>query len=788
MADASTTAPRRTRTRSEGFKYDKAIIAKRVQRFYDEDLRIWADEREARLQRYAKFRLWKEGKDWPWENSSDIALPDMMEKSLHLQDVLHNAVMAQTPPVGAKALVKGDKSKESTVDNLIAHQVFAEQPGELIVGELTESFVNDGTFTAYIPWVKEKREAVDLRVFNPIPPQMNPLDYFRSTLAQAYSDAAFVPTGDGWDWKVIPRDETKEPFGVSFYTRDDGMVEMTAERDMEVYNGPRITPLDWAEVLHPARAANLQMPGPSNPHGASHVILVDHNVTVGEVKRLAKSGYYEISDDDLAKLDATSPDTKNQESERQKDTLQGSAIEPQANRPETASHQLVTRLICFDSYDIDGDGLDEDVVWWVLKGPDIVVRARRLTEQFPVSPPRRPFAEASFIPVSGRRKGISLLEMMEGLHDAMKMAFDQMVDGGTISITPFGFYRPSSTMKPETIRYWPGDLYPLSDPKNDIYFPQITNQGQVFAVNLLTLLSQQEERLTTIGDVQLGRVPQGKSSALRTAAAFQLLQGQGEARPERILRRFFIGLCEVWNQIHELNRVFLPKEKQIRILGVLKPGEDPYQTITARSEIDGRFQFGFSANVLNTSKAALQAALDHLAGLFINPLTIQLGIVDGERAFQLLRDLANAYGQDRDKYLKPPTPLSTATPLFAEDALSLILRGEVPDGRPAEAGGAQEHLQKIIELTRADDFGHFNQGQVGVLKAWLVKVSQLAQAEIQLQRTVQAAAQFQAAQQGGGQPGAPLQNPPQLPQAPMMNGPGEQLAGGEPGTAGGPQQ
>ena len=88
---------RRTRRRRRKMKVEATEIVDRVMRFYEEDDTARDNEREARIQRYAKYRLWTEGKTWPWANSSDIGLPDMMEKALRLQDTLHNAVMATRP-------------------------------------------------------------------------------------------------------------------------------------------------------------------------------------------------------------------------------------------------------------------------------------------------------------------------------------------------------------------------------------------------------------------------------------------------------------------------------------------------------------------------------------------------------------------------------------------------------------------------------------------------------------------------------------------------------------------
>jgi hypothetical protein len=44
-------------------------------------------------------------------------------------------------------------------------------------------------------------------------------------------------------------------------------------------------PKDVQDVLHPIRCENLQIPGPSNPMGAAHVILRDFP-TIDEIKRL----------------------------------------------------------------------------------------------------------------------------------------------------------------------------------------------------------------------------------------------------------------------------------------------------------------------------------------------------------------------------------------------------------------------------------------------------------------------------------------------------------------------
>ncbi len=392
----------------------------------------------------------------------------------------------------------------------------------------------------------------------------------------------------------------------------------------------------------------------------------------------------------------------------------------------------------------------------------------------------------SFLPIRGRVAGISLLEALEGLHDLLKTTLDQTVDSGTLKNAPFGFYRPTGSMKPETIRMVPGELYPLGNPKDDINIPQFANANESFGFNMMTMIGQFEERLTTIGDFQLGRVPAGKSSALRTASGMAMLAGQGEARPERILRRYFSGLAEIFALMHSLNQAFLPEKKKLRITGALNPGEDAYLSIGSREDINGDYDFDFDANVLNTSKAALQENLEALMSTYINEMTLQLGIIDGEGIYRMLRDYGRARGQDPQQYINEPTPGANRPRIFAEDALQIILSTMRPDGLPAEAGGAIEHMEKLLAFQEADELGLLDANQLEIYKVYVGEIGQLAQQQAQQQQLAQAANAFS---QGGGQGGQggrpPTQAPPSL-DNPQING-GELLDESLPSAGGGGQ-
>ena len=776
-------APPRPHRRLRSVSIDKEKIAQRVVDFYKDDLMARQPDRQRRIQRYAKFRMWTEGKSWPWVGASDIGLPDMMEKSLRVQDTLHNAVMASRPTVmNARATVDADKEKEGTIDELLDFQVFVECKGENKIGDLIESFVNDGCFTCFSPWVKEKRDVTE-RIEFPAPDEMqDDFFYYLQTLVQQMFPG--VPNlrpsdGEGWEWNVqVAEGEMQR---VCFYTEDDdtdegdGKILAIVKKYVTTHDGPVIIPCDYDDVIYPPGVANLQAPCAANPGGAPHVILRS-SPTIDEIRQLAATGYYDLATpEDLEKLQPVSKPSNNEMKKEALDKIQGQA---EIVTPKDKSQGTLTRLICFDRFDIDGDGLAEDVVFWVLEEPKIVLRARHLSEVFPAKVPRRPLAEATFVPAGGRREGISLLEIQEGLHDIQKMLFDITSDSGVLSALPFFFYRMAGAMKPENLAIFPGMGVPMGDPQRDVFFPQIGNQaGLGMLLNLISIVGQWGDRATMIGDFQLGRVPAGRSSALRTTGSVSMLQAQGDARPERILRRFFIGLSQVYQNLHDLNCAFMPRDKQIRVSGVKRPDQDPFRTISGREAIDGIFEFEFAANAFNTSKAMMQQALQQMAAMYVSPIAIQAGLTTPDKMFNLFTDLGKAFGLNPDRYLQAPSPEASLPLITAEDAITAIVSNQAPFGRPAEPGGTMEHLQKLAQFVQSDELGQLQPPQIKVLGDYIKSLVERVLAEQQQAALAQAAAQFQQGGQAGpGQDpgGAPAQSvaDPNAP-PPQVSGAGE---------------
>jgi hypothetical protein len=725
-----------------------------------------SEEMDRQLQLIAKYRQWIDGRGGPWEGSSDQRVPDMAESSQRAQDTIHNAVMSTRPVVTSRAVKKADKDKQELIDDLHDTQFFVEQNGERVVEEAAECFVNDPTCVIEVNWVDERRQTVDTVPLEAIPEGKIPSEVFGAAIRQQWPQGAVRQTDDeGWDYEVkIEGTGRTKPITVKFYTDADGVQMVIRDPEVLVYEGPRATVVGWENVYTPPRVANLQIPGPSNRGGAPHVILLD-KLTVDEVKRHQASGYYNLmTKEESTAVAQRAEDTDDSEIDRLKDAAGGKQEE---RKPDDAQQGRVTLLKCYDIYDMDGDGVAEDVIFWVLLEPKLLVKVKPLAEAVSADRPMRPLAEGCYMPVAKRREGISLLEFTEGLHDWEKKMIDHMVDAGDLTTTPTGSYRAASTINPEVVRRGPGELMPLANPKEDVVWDKIDNSALPYSLNTVALIQQKRERLTLQGDLQAGRVPAGKSSALRTLGGVQTILAQGEARPERILRRFFMMWTQVYQIMYQLNKRRLPENKEFAIAGYVEPNKDPFRKVPTRADIDGNFQFDFHANAFNSSKGAALQSLQEFGAVAITPLSVQMGIVRGEELYRYERDLGKAFGMDPDKYLHPPSPESTRPRISFEDAIDMIMSGGVPDGLPAEGAIAQFEKLKVF-MADDEQYGLITDpAQVDILRQYAEMLGQLAQNEQRMIEQVRAAS-AQGAGRGNGATPQP-QNPGGLPPV----GPGE---------------
>lgn len=753
--------------RTKSLIKDPKLVVQTLIKKLDIDLEDRMDWAERRIQRTAKYRGWREIKTYPWENASNAHLPIIMTDVQRTEDTLHNAVLSTRPVMNAKGANKAFEEKEKTVDQLLDHQVFVENQGETRIGNLISSFCQDGQFIAYTPYIKENQKVTRTNVLDFPPAGQSWDEYLWKQLTEMYPRSVVLPGKKApWNWIVreqhpLTGDFTENKIDVYEDTDDEGRVQLVCHKDETIFDGPSLIPKELEDIVVPGRSENLQPQSMSNPTGASHVFMLEYP-SRDEVLKLVESGFYdEVSAEELNTIKGLQnrhPDPRDPEAQKLlQDDLTG--VTP-TDRTEPDDTPL-TRGVFFGRADLDGDGFDEEVVYWFLREPQILLRARYLTEVYPTTPMRRPFSMAKYIPVNGQFYAIGLIELMESGYDIIKKTFDQMVDSGDITNTPWGFYRPMSGIRPEIMRLGPGDLYPTNSPKDDVHYPTLPQGMSAYGHNLIAVVSQILDQTTLVGQLQLGGVPQGKSAALRTTSNMQALLQQGDARPERVLRRFFCGLAEIWQQFHELNQVFLPKNKQFRISTGATPEKNPYITIKDREQIKGRFQFEFGASILNTNRALATAALQDMLGVLVNPLLFQLGIVTPANIFTLLSDYIKARGQDALKYITSPTndPFATGAKISVEDAIMSIMNNFYPIGGTMEP--LPDHLQKLEAfVSDPENLNVFTEQQTRMLGQYAAaRVAEMEQM-LQQQQMMENAAMMQKQVGGSGTTGPAAQQAP----------------------------
>jgi hypothetical protein len=155
-------------------------------------------------------------------------------------------------------------------------------------------------------------------------------------------------------------------------------------------------------------------------------------------------------------------------------------------------------------------------------------------------------------------------------------------------------------------------------------------------------------------------------------------------------------------------------------------------------------------------------------GVYVSQLALELGVIEPDGLYRLLRDFGQAHGQDPDKYLTAPSPDSLQPKIFAEQAISEILNGRLPAGVPAE--GAQAHMERLQQFVNEDSFvnaqtgveepsfGLMTPAMITTFRGYMQTVAERVALDARRAKALAAAQQFQ--QGGGGVGGRPPEGGP----------------------------
>jgi len=787
--DSTSTLDEAPRRRRRSLKVDREKLATRVidsvERARDER----ADWMELRLIRYAKLRGWRQKQTYPWDGAHNEHVPLIMSNSLRIQAGLFNAVMGNKPIMQGKALRRDKVDAADTASQLIEFQLMHEADGEQKISQAVQQFCDDGTIFSYQPWVKDSRKMTDVRVITGPPEDVDLSFYLVNTLPSIIDglESLTDETSDGYNWTGTWKDAEgqDQEVEIEVWDREDGKLDIEMRWDAVTFDGPTAIIHQLEDVVLPLRSLNPQPVTPQNPYGAPWIAR-RLRVNLDTIHRRKENGTYDLlTDDDWDKLIAYA-DTRHAPDTRQGEDRIKEEKEAQAGLNADWSgldedKQWLDLVEWYGSYTLP-DGYECEIVAHVFdlsEGNGICARARYLSEVCPGSPQWRPFGYECFIPVPDCIYGLSVPEVLEGLHDLLHELFNSNLDRGDIANLPVMLYRASSGIKPEEMRARPGDWIPVDNPKDDAAAVQYPHSDQSWSFNMIGLVQQLSERLIQVGSLQFGQVPQGKASALRTVGTTMAILQQGAALPEQILRRFFHWLQQVYAQFHMLNTKFLPDRKRILITGK-DPDSDAAYADVRPQDIQAPVNFEFGATLLNTNKGIMSQSLTEIGQAIFNPLSFQMGLVGPQQFYQWAKDKINSAQLDPQRYIMRPAGTPDTPPMSANDAITMLVEGKMPPGVNFVEGPIAA-FETFAKWYQSDDFGRVAGMNLGLVKEYLQQVQSAAMQEQQKQMAIQASQEFQAMMGNKGQgAGAPMggEAPEMQTEAPTQS----EIAGG--GTQG----
>lgn len=356
----------------------------------------------------------------------------------------------------------------------------------------------------------------------------------------------------------------------------------------------------------------------------------------------------------------------------------------------------VTFLKWYGNFDADNDGFAEDIRVIVVPEYRLYIGGIPLTKI--TKSGKRPLDYTKFdsrIECPEQNWGIGVLEKIKELAEEIDAIFNQMTDGNTLSILMPFFYDPGGDADAPNLTLAPNKGVPISNPSQNVFFPQINIQVERL-INAIRLVLEFIERLTAASSYILGKESEivgGSGTATRTNAIVQSAE-QRFALPAERLRE---GAARISTQHLDLLQLNIPPGLERRILG--EKGEPLFEA----NELSQQGIAGeLDAYLLpDPSMGSSQTARD-LAGMFYSIFTQNpLVASDPAKFYQLSADVFKAYNKENDipRILGPePEQDMIDDP---EDENTLMIQGNFKSVKASIAENHIYHIMKHGELVQS---------------------------------------------------------------------------------------
>jgi len=346
-------------------------------------------------------------------------------------------------------------------------------------------------------------------------------------------------------------------------------------------------------------------------------------------------------------------------------------------------NSLVECIVWYGPFDANEDGFPEEIAVRVAVKDEIYLQG---FETAKISRKGiRPLVQTNFLNRMFKALGIGVLEQVKPLAEEIDACFRQIQDANTLGIMKWGFYDPNSDYDPEEHVAKPRAMYPVTNPQQNVYFPDM-NVPIERLINAIRLLMEFVERLTAASSYVMGKesnIVGGSGTATRT----QAIMSSADARFNLPSMNMRDGVADVMTQIFDLCFLNMPEGLEKRILGenhepVFESGQAIKEAFY--TQMDCYLEPNAAFGDVNTMRELSTILYDKFV-LGGNPLVI--GSV--ERLYHASAEVFKAYGEAPAEWLGPaPTSKETSDPY---EEHTIIREGRVISPDPQE-----NHLEHIM--------------------------------------------------------------------------------------------
>lgn len=537
--------------------------------------------------------------------------------------------------------------------------------------------------------------------------------------------------------------------------------EKEVEREEVVYDGPmlRSIPLEDVYVI----GANCE-----EIDDADLVIHRQYYTKSDLIKKSNQGFFIDEAVDRVLKSSQPSyaRDTSDQEAYLaiQKDETSGIETHyKDAGRPVYTVHETYLR------YDIDDDGIDEELVVWLEPESRTILRMTYLDRVSPSG--KRPFVLKKLIKREGKPFGIGFAEMLYGLNNTIDYVTNQRLDAGMFNIFPWFVFRAGGSIQGQDVKIAAGKGIPVDD-TSDISFPRV-NGNTAFGYQEEAAQVKYAEDVTGINAFSTGQV--GGQGAARTATGAAGLSSNLDANLDIYIKHYQWGFKKNLKFLDKQVQELLPLGLEYRVLGL--ESQSCYKRFADRQSIKFDCDFELTGNSVNSNKSIERDTAQMMLQILQNPLALQAGLVQPKNLYSAYKNLLQKYEvRDINAYLTKPEDVQDS-PYTAKDEINMILAGVQP---PVVSN--DKHAEKLAyydEFEKSPEFAYYTDAHLPLYQAAKKAHQQYADA-ISAQASLagaqgqsvapQLAAQLAA---GGGVPqkGVPQQLQDLGPQNPAQGGP-----------------